>query len=283
MSVRQLESAPRMRALYPKAVAGAAFRWLPGVGGDELPDRALRLTGVEIDREHLAAYDRVCGFRLRDELPATYPHVIAFPLAMELMTDSSFPFSVMGLVHIENRIEQLRPVAADELLAMRVWTADLEPHDRGTQFRIHAEAEIAGESVWRSVNTYLHREGGGSGKSGESEPPQASAIWKLDGAVGRRYAEVSGDRNPIHLHPISARLFGMPRPIAHGMWLKARCLAALEAALPEAFAAEVRFKLPVFLPGKAAFSSSADGDAREFAVHDAKSGKPHLSGRVEPL
>ena len=110
MTVRELDSPPRMRTLYPKAVAGAAFRWLPGVGGDgELPDRELRLKDVEIDREHLAAYDRVCEFRLRDELPPTYPHVIAFPLAMELMTDSSFPFAVMGLVHIENRIEQRRP------------------------------------------------------------------------------------------------------------------------------------------------------------------------------
>jgi acyl dehydratase len=105
----------------------------------------------------------------------------------------------------------------------------------------------------------------------------------VPGDVGRRYAGVSGDRNPIHLHPLSARLFGMSRPIAHGMWTKARCLAALESELPDAFAVDVRFKVPVQLPGKVDFASWREGEAREFALHDAKKGKPHLSGRLEPL
>src|SRR5215216_227214 len=101
MEVRELEDAPSLSGLYAKAVAGTV---LPG--GDELPERALVLPAVEIDREHLTAYDRVCGFRLGDDLPATYLHVFAFPLAMSLMTDRSFPFSVVGMLHVANRIEQ---------------------------------------------------------------------------------------------------------------------------------------------------------------------------------
>ena len=98
--------------------------------------------------------------------------------------------------------------------------------------------------------------------------------------IGRRYGAVSGDRNPIHLHPLSARLFGMPRPIAHGMWLQARCLAELEAELPDAFTTGVRFKLPVALGAVVAFGTREDGT---FEVRDASSGKPHLAGSVEPL
>src|SRR2546421_6315304 len=136
MAVQELSSSPSMRTLYPKAAAGiglSVLRRLPGLGGGEraLPDEELALTGVEIDRDHLAAYDKVCGFRLRDELPPTYPHIIAFPLAMKLMTDSSFPFAVVGLVHIENRIEQTRQIRADEKLDVRVRTANLSEHDRG--------------------------------------------------------------------------------------------------------------------------------------------------------
>ena len=77
--------------------------------------------------------------------------------------------------------------------------------------------------------------------------------------IGRRYGAVSGDRNPIHLHGWSAKLFGMPRPIAHGMWVKARCLAELESTLPDAFTVDVRFKLPLFLPAQVAFGV---GDGR---------------------
>jgi acyl dehydratase len=286
MAVRELSSTPSMKVLYPKAVAGAGFsvlRKLPGIGGElRLPDEELVLPDVEVDRDHLAAYDRVCGFRLRDELPPTYPHVIAFPLAMQLMTQSDFPFPVIGLVHIANRIEQPRPIGAHETLAVRVRTEGLRPHERGTRFDVASEAEAGGELVWRSRSTYLHREGdGSSGGGGERpEPPRPSAVWRLSGDVGRRYAEVSGDRNPIHLHPLSARLFGMPGAIAHGMWIKARCLAALESVMPDRFEVEVQFKLPLLIPGRASFASWPADGGRGFAVHDKKNEKPHLVGEV---
>lgn len=63
------------------------------------------------------------------------------------------------------------------------------------------------------------------------------------------------------------------------MWTKARCLAALEGELPDAFTVDVRFKVPLRLPGRAAFWYR-DG---EFGVHDARSGKPHLTGSIAPL
>ena len=102
----------------------------------------------------------------------------------------------------------------------------------------------------------------------------------MPGDQGRQYAGVSGDSNPIHLHPLSARLFGFPRPIAHGMWVKARCLAAIDGHLPDAYTVSVRFKLPMLLPAKAAFTSQSVADGRDFAVHDAKSGKPHVAGTI---
>ena len=262
-----------MKRLYAR-IALAPLR--PGRRPRELPDRELTRS-VQVDRSHLAAYDRVCGFRLRDELPATYPHVLAFPLAMELMAGGPFPFSPLGLVHIANRIEQLRTLRADERLDLRVHAADLVPHPRGTQFDIVAEAAVDGEVAWRDRSTYLRRESsGGGGERGPGGPPAPNAIWTVPGDTGRRYARVSGDANPIHLHPLTAKALGQPGAIAHGMWTKARCLAALEASLPDAYAVDVRFKRPLRLPGRAVFSFR-DGS---FAVHDARSGRPHLTGTL---
>jgi acyl dehydratase len=295
-TTHELTESPRLRSLYPRALAGAgraALGRLPGLGREDgsLPDVSLALRGVEVDRAHLTEYCRVCGFRLRDELPPTYPHVLAFPLSMQLMTGGDFPFPVMGLVHVANRIAVRRALRAGEPLDLRVWAEGPEPHERGTRFHVIAEGAVDGEAVWRGASTYLHKEGGSGGSGGSrggvsgaernGGEPRPGAVWELPGDLGRRYAAVSGDRNPIHLHPLSSRLFGMSRPIAHGMWLKARCLAALEGHLPGAYAVDVRFKLPLPLPSRVIFSSRAEKGERVFEVRDPE-GKPHLVGRVEP-
>jgi acyl dehydratase len=279
MAVVELREMPAIGALYRQAALGM----VPGLGsgrrGDTLPDLDLVLRGVTIDRGHLAEYNRVCGFRLRDELPATYPHVLAFPLAMRLMTAPNFPFPLAGLVHIANRITVTRPVDAGETLDFTVRATDLRPHERGRQVDVVTTAAVNGQVVWHGVSTYLSRErsGGSKARGEQPAPPSATARWRVDRRVGTEYARVSGDRNPIHTSRLGARMFGFPRPIAHGMWSKARCLAALEGRLPDAFTVDVSFKLPILLPATVAFSATP---AWSFALHDARTGKPHLVGSV---
>jgi acyl dehydratase len=269
--------------LYRAAALGVLR--LPRPSG--LPETTLVRRGVGTDLARLADYDRVCGYRLADTVPATWPHILAFPLAMKLMSGRDFPFPVIGLVHIANRIEQLRPISADEALDLAVHAADLRPHDRGRQFDVLASATVAGQVVWRGVSTYLRKGSGGETRPdvprpAHTPPPAPGARWRVERAVGREYAEVSGDRNPIHTSRLGARVFGFARPIAHGMWSLARCLAALEGRLPDAYAVEVSFKLPILLPATVAFAASRAGDDWRFALHDAGTGKPHLSGTVTP-
>jgi hypothetical protein len=235
---------------------------------------------MAVSLEHLSAYNRVCGFGLRSQLPATYPHVLAFPLQMRLMTSRGFPFPLPGLVHVGNRISLARPLSLDERFDLHVRAVDLRPHERGQQFDIVSELSVDSSVVWTEVSTYLRRSGSGSAGSGSSAVPEPSAVWSVPSSIGRQYASVSGDRNPIHLNPLAARLFGFRRAIAHGMWTKARSLAALEERLPSAYTVDVRFKLPVLLPAKVGFSATSVGDGWEFAVHDTRTGRPHLSGTV---
>jgi acyl dehydratase len=259
--------------------AKAALSLLPRPRPDSLPDTELKLHRVGADREHLAAYNLVCGYRLTDTLPPTYPHVLAFPLALELMSRSDFPFPVVGLVHVANRIEVLRTIDAGELLDLTVRAAGLRTHERGRQLDIVAEATVEGELVWRDVSTYLRKEkGGGQPSRTREQPPPVSAVWRVPARVGRDYAAVSGDHNPIHTSRVGARLFGFPRRIAHGMWSKARCLAALEGRLPERYTVDVAFKRPILLPSTVSFSSAATPDGWRFALHSARSGTPHLTG-----
>ena len=192
---------------------------------------------------------------MRDALPPTYPHVLGFPLQMALMTERAFPFALLGMVHIGNRIEQRRPVPITARPTVRVWAENLRPHHRGRQLDLITEAELDGEVVWAGRSNYL-RQGEGSGERPErSEDPLAGAescaTWKVPGDIGRRYAAVSGDRNPIHMHALSARLFGFPSAIAHGMWTYARALSTLDGRLPAAHVSEVEFRAPLRIPGEA--------------------------------
>jgi acyl dehydratase len=262
---------------------------LPVVGGRraaDVGDEVLVLADVEVDRQRLAAYDRVCGFSLRETLPPTYPHMLAFPLHLALMTDPSFPFPAIGLVHIYNRITQHRTLGAGERFSLRVWAEPIQPHPRGRQVSLRTEARVGEELVWEEVSTNLKR-GGGDEAALAPEVPSSEGLpavstWKLPGDLGRRYAGVSGDYNPIHVHPLTARLFGFPSAIAHGMWTKARCLAALEPRLSAAYTVEVAFKRPIVLPAKVELVERAEGREIRFGVRDARKETPHLDGAVQP-
>jgi acyl dehydratase len=295
VSTRRLDGPPSILALYARAAApiipGASrLPFIPG-GGGEIPDLDLTLAGVRAEPEAVAAYARVCGFTLRDHLPPTYPHVLAFGLQMAVMADGSFPFGAVGLVHIENRVVQHRRIGVGEEMTIRVRPTKLKPHPKGHSFSLLSEVAVGDQKVWESTSTMLSRGGGevaaaepgGEPSKEEAEEIAASAEWRLGGDLGRRYAAVSGDRNPIHMHSLSAKPLGFPGAIAHGMWTKARCLAALESRLPDAFAAEVGFRRPIVLPATVEFGSAAVDGEVEFAVRDARLHTPHLDGRLWPL
>jgi acyl dehydratase len=293
MATRVFSSPPSILPLYARAAAplipGASrLPFLPG-GGGEIPEIEFTLAGVRAAPEAVAAYDRVCGFALRDHLPPTYPHVLAFPLHMAVMADGSFPFGAIGLVHLENRIEQRRPIGIGEELSLTVRPTPLRPHARGRTFGLLTEARAGEEVVWESTSTMLRR-GSKPGerpvaKGAPPEPEQddlpASGEWRLGGDLGRRYAAVSGDRNPIHMHSLTAKPLGFPAAIAHGMWTKARILGRLESRLPDAFTVDVSFKRPILLPGTVEFGSRAEGDRIDFFVRDTKKHTPHLEGSIE--
>jgi acyl dehydratase len=287
-----LTGSPSMLSLFGRAslamVPGASRLPFVGGGGGSMPDRTLVLEDAVTDPERLAAYDRVCGFSLGDTLPPTYPHMLAFPLHLALMTGGDFPYPAIGLIHIANRIAQHRPIGAGESLTIRVWAGQPEPHPRGQQFALHTTATAGGEVVWEEQSVNLRRGRSNDDAPAPAGPPDSqdlpgTATWKLPGDLGRRYGSVSGDMNPIHVHPLSARLFGFPTAIAHGMWTKARCLAALSTELPEAFTVEAAFKRPILLPAMVQFAEEREGDEIRFGVRDARKDTPHLDGRLYSL
>lgn len=280
-AIRDLRNAPSMLPMFAKALLRANIK--PGKA-PQLPAIGARLSDIMLDAKHLAAYRKVCGFSSTGTLPITYPHMHAHPLFMTLLLDSRFPFPAMGLVHVANKITQYRPIQEREQLDVECRFGTLEKKEAGFEFSILTTVTTGGEQVWESESTMLYRTGGGSKK--KSSPPPAEPAtdvieWSVPDNIGRRYGAVSGDRNPIHLYPLTAKLLGFKRQIAHGMWSKARCLAELEPSLPNGpFSVDVQFKLPMFIPAKVKFEKKAADGGIDFRLLANDGIKPHLHGQV---
>ncbi|MGW1881277.1 MaoC family dehydratase [Streptomyces sp. NPDC001970] len=284
MATRTLSSPP---ALWPVLLRGALASPFKRVREDAVvPATRLVLPDAAVAPERLAAYARVCGFSGTGALPITYPHVLGFPLAMRLMADPAFPLPLLGLVHTRVDITRHRPLLPSDRPGLTVYAAGLSPHRRGTEVTMVTEAWLAGELAWESRSTYLSRHarvgdvpGTETAPAHPAAPPplDTRARWPLAADLGRRYGAASGDRNPIHLYALTARLFGFRRAVAHGVWTFARCLA--EQPHPgEIRYAEAEFRAPVLLPGTVEYATDDEG---AFELRDPRNRRRvHLTGRT---
>jgi acyl dehydratase len=269
--------APDLKRIYARAATKRG-----GSGGD-LPDVRATRTGVVVDPRLVAAYARVCRFPLRDAVPPTYAHMLAFPLQMAVMSDPGFPLPLLGAVHVENEIRAARPLRVGDEIDLSVRAENLRPHRRGRQVDLVSEVTSGGETVWRGVSTYLARSGENP-DAPRGESPALDALdtvtsgpqWRVGTRTGREYAAVSGDWNPIHVHALLARPLGFPTAIAHGMYTYARALAALGPRLPdEGLTSRVWFRKPVRLPSTVRMRTAFEDSRTLSVVESASKGTVH--------
>ena len=283
-----LSSAPGTAEVYSKAVGAM----LPVIGKPAkvradavIPDRHYRLENVRVNPEQLHAYTRVTGQRFGSTLPITYPFVLQFPLAMKVMTDGDFPFGAVGSVHLENSIHRARPIGVDEPLTIDTHAENLREHRKGLLIDMISEIRVGAELVTTQTATFLKQQR--TSLSDEPRgpepkqyaPPPPDSILSVDLGRIRQYAEASGDRNPIHMGNLTAKAFGFPKAIAHGMWSAAAAVANVEAQLPDDVTYTVRFGKPILLPAKVnLYTRRIDGNGNfDISVLDRRKGAPHLT------
>ncbi|GAA1571298.1 MaoC/PaaZ C-terminal domain-containing protein [Kribbella sancticallisti] len=283
MPTRRYDDSPGFGALYARTVKATLRKAEYEPDSDGL---TLELPRTAVDQDHLAAYREVTGFSAGPALPVTYPHVLAFPLHLDLMSDPSFPYKPMGIVHLSNTITQLKPIPMHAELSIEVHSSPERPHPKGTIFDVLSSVSVDDEVVWTDSTTLLSRSAGTPSAHADLLPDpelKPTASWDLRANLGRRYAAASGDRNPIHLWKLSAQAFGFPRQIAHGMWAKAACLASIQRAggLPDAYTVRVDFRKPLLLPSRVQFSHQRSTDTVDFALYSEDQSTTHLIGQLQ--
>lgn len=279
---------PGLWSLYGKVL-------LPKSGPDnpsdvKIPALAADLAGVRTDSNSLNQYRALCGFDVHTSLPITWPHVLAFPLHLKLLTEKEFPLRLLGLVHLRNRITQHRPVGAGELLDIKVRLEGQAQTDRGLEFDLLTEAWSVGKLVWEEASTNLFRQSGNKEKNDEIKPAQPelehyanTVSLKAPEPIGRQYGRLSGDLNPIHMHALTAKVFGFPKAIAHGMWSKAHCIALLEQQIGRPHGpvtVTCDFKKPLFLPGTAQLNWQGANGHWDYQLLNTRGDAPHLRGDI---
>ena len=284
MNTRHFSQLPKPYLAYPKVIQGLIFK--KPKGEQVLPQVEYVVDSFKVDQKHLKAYNEVCGFKNNDYIPAIYLAVLSQSLQMHMMTTETFPFAILGLVHIRNQIKQNRKVGTNEALTLSCKFGDVQPHDKGVQFDFMTTAKVGNDVVMEGVTTYLARQKTSvkaTPKLVDNKTPayELNAEWNVSENTGRRYALTSGDFNLIHIHAITAKAFGFKQAIAHGMWSKAKALASL--TLPDAYEADVWFKLPMYLPSKVEFLTAQEGQDTEFVIRNGKNKKPHVTGSVKAL
>lgn len=289
----ELLEAPAPSGLYARGLVGtarAAATRRSSVRESDLPRTRLVVRGITPDPVHLADYQHLLREGGSDLLPAGFVHVLAFPVALALMVRSEFPLPLLGMVHVANRVEQRAPVHVGDDVDVAVHARDLRAHRAGVTVDLVAQVSRGDDVVWEGVSTYLAKgirlagaERPDGGPRPEFEAPVPTGQWRLGADVGRRYAAVSGDQNPIHTNALAAKAFGFPRAIAHGMYTAARALAAVGPARGDAYRWDVEFAKPVVLPSTVAVRVAPEGEGFAYAAWNPRKGTPHLTGSVTPL
>lgn len=283
---------PRLAGNYARALLSRRAQLLPD--GSTIPRLEGEIAEVRIDPRHLARYRAICGFASDGQLPITYPHVLATPAQVALMTHPEFPVRLMGLIHINNEITWRRPLSDRANYGLRCWVEGHRDTDRGQEFDLHIDLLDGDGVAWSGCSTLLARHvstGQQAARNARAalrapKPPSGQPVVEVpfvaNHRITRSYGRVSGDVNPIHLADFTARWFGFDRAVAHGMWSMARSLAALGPELTRApCRVPVEFKLPLFLPAAVRLDHWTNDGQWPFVLRDASSKRPHLAGQVE--
>ncbi len=250
-----------------------------GVAEDEtFPSISLKIELARIPDAHLKKYNSICQFK-QSNIPITYPYALAGPLHLALLAHRDFPLKGAGLLHLRNKIQQQKQIPQNTPLTLTVKTAASRFRPQGFEFDAVTTLEIESEIIWECTSTFLKR-----GKFEREDPasPEEDSFIKLPAeqenatnflipsGIGRKYARVCKDYNPIHISSLLAKLFGFKRSIAHGMWVSAAALAKLD--IPEIHEYNLAFKGPVFTGSEVFIKLDTNNDA--FNLFEGKNPRP---------
>jgi acyl dehydratase len=159
--------------------------------------------------------------------PPVFNAVITWLALITAISDPELRVDLLRLLHRGQDMRFYEPVRPDDLISARACISSIEDSAAGETLTIGLDASNQrNQVVSRTIFTTLIRgrrqrdSAPTSSFTGHQSPPNKPLVTiartiDLDQTV--RYANASGDRNPIHLDDSVARMAGLPGIIVHGL------------------------------------------------------------------
>jgi acyl dehydratase len=232
------------------------------LAGKSYGEKTYEVTADSIERYARATNDeneRYLGGAGDVVVPPVFPVVPAFESFMSAGMDPELQADLLRLVHGSEEHVLHKPIKAGDVLTISSVLETVEKKETGETFTVKAtETNQDGELVAEVRGTMFIRGSGSGSRAASTEQPEREIVYeeatKVDEDQTHRYAEASGDHNPIHLDENTAKMAGLPGIINHGMCTMAIATKAAVNGLAGGDPTRikrvgVRFSKPVF-PGQ---------------------------------
>jgi acyl dehydratase len=160
--------------------------------------------------------------------PPMFGVTVSWNALMTAVMDPNLQADLIRLVHGEQDMEFTNPIRPGDIISASAKIISIETKASGETMTVELGASNqAGESVQKILFSAFIR--GGRNRDAESrasgervvEPargePDFTVAQTIDNDQTYRYAEASGDRNPIHVDESIAKMAGLPGIIVHGL------------------------------------------------------------------
>eukprot|EP00199_Chlamydomonas_sp_CCMP681_P001866 CAMPEP_0119105290 /NCGR_PEP_ID=MMETSP1180-20130426/3294_1 /TAXON_ID=3052 ORGANISM="Chlamydomonas cf sp, Strain CCMP681" /NCGR_SAMPLE_ID=MMETSP1180 /ASSEMBLY_ACC=CAM_ASM_000741 /LENGTH=343 /DNA_ID=CAMNT_0007090301 /DNA_START=6 /DNA_END=1037 /DNA_ORIENTATION=- len=269
-AVLELESFPSCAWLYTQAIMSLMLGKSKKARAGPRMLKVSLMKPTPINPERFAGFVRLTaaggegGGSTAGLLPLCYPMCEGFRLVMQCMFLPEFPFNVLGSVLTGNKTVCYRAIGCLERLLYSV-SINLEDTSRTAKGDTEVPVVLtvySGEDrevvLLSTITVLVMNPNRNKGAKADAIAPLPAPAWvpidtwRLGSDVGRRFASLNGDRNPIHMFAFASALFGFKRPIAHALYLTACAEASLISqggVVPSTpCLLDAAFKRPTLLP-----------------------------------
>lgn len=165
--------------------------------------------------------------------PPMFAVVVTWLPAVAAITDPALGVDFLRLLHTKQEMEFLALIRPGDRIAATGRIAEIETGSGGESLVLELDAANQHGNAVAKIRfaALIRTRRRGSRNDAEQKPPEMAISVRetIDRDQTTRYAEASGDRNPIHVDLAVAKMAGLPGVIVHGLCTMAfACRAVID-------------------------------------------------------